>query len=378
MSLSGALRAADEARRKMHLRGRRLRFSGDNKEPASQTLRPTPMAGSVDTLTSQRHAVDLVRNDLTGVAIPGLAESVVFDRGSAASVVGSIVRPRCLSDSPDSTPKGEEVNREDNDGQGPDSEAIVCDQNESKLGDLVAEENAQEEEGPNDCFEVAKAKEIRPIATSEGIKKRQQRVKELVTIIEKFSSSTSLKLNAEDRLKESRVNVVVHCPDQRCGRSLPLTEVIQHVEAAHEDARWLGLHDFSSASSGQIWNIRESNFSAERVTWVLNIWQFDGQVFCSNFQRLNGQWYDWIYALADDEVASKYIYEIALANGEVLRRGPTMPLTRMASTICLDGDCVCLSDDQVRQWMTEEGLSEDRRREGYHFRLPLKYKISKL
>ncbi len=173
----------------------------------------------------------------------------------------------------------------------------------------------------------------------------------------------------------------VPCPDQKCREAVRFAELISHIKRSHKSSRWLGETSFSDYST-QYWNIRSSkNFSQPTTTWVLTMWRHDGQFFTTMFQKHGGMWYDWVYVFAGPATAAQYGYEIRVrspAGQEGLEfKGPVHPVDEPAEAVRQSGNCFVLTDEDIRRYMTPDGLSEERRAEGYDFRIPFHYKVTR-
>ncbi|CAM6055149.1 unnamed protein product [Sphagnum tenellum] len=172
----------------------------------------------------------------------------------------------------------------------------------------------------------------------------------------------------------------VECPDQSCASVVPFRELLPHIQKRHPLTQWLGEirpHHFSK----QYWNIRSGdNFSAASNSWVLTVWRYSGQTFVTMFEKREEKWYAWLYLIGGRELARSFEYQIRLrrkddASRGMVYRGVAHAIDETKSDIRGRKDCLVLSDKAVGVFMTRKGLSGERRKQGYDYRLPLEFKI---
>lgn len=172
----------------------------------------------------------------------------------------------------------------------------------------------------------------------------------------------------------------VECPDQRCLEKVRMQELLSHIKEKHPRTQWVGEVQ-PDAPCRQYWNIRSGeNFSSFSATWVLTLWLLDGRVFATVFQKHHGHWYDWVYLLGDREAASRYRYEIRLTDGQSTLgyEGVVHGVDEKKGAVRDGKDCMVLTDDVIKRFMTADGVTHQRKAQGYDYRIPVEYKISKV
>ncbi len=174
----------------------------------------------------------------------------------------------------------------------------------------------------------------------------------------------------------------VECPDLKCSEKVCLKDLLDHIKAEHPFALWLGevTEDYISR---QYWNIKsDTNFKNITNTWVLTIWEFDGKYFISVFTRVEMKWYSWVYIVSHMLDARLYEYDIRIRNPDRNSansyKGIVHPIDESSEAIRKSHNCFVITDDTVKHYMTKKGLPEERIQEGYDYRLPIEYKISRI
>ncbi len=196
----------------------------------------------------------------------------------------------------------------------------------------------------------------------------------------KDAQGCSCKIGPTNEHKSNCSRRTVQCPDQRCPDTVFANELLSHIHIEHPHAQWLGELE-PDRYYKQCWNIKSAdNFKSDSITWVLTLWCFDSNVFVTMFQKYQGRWYDWIYVLGDEETAAKYSYKIRLMGSDTCLRytGKVHSINKNKVDIREAQDCLVMTDEKVLELMTNDGVSTLRRSQGYDFRLPVNYCISKL
>ncbi len=174
----------------------------------------------------------------------------------------------------------------------------------------------------------------------------------------------------------------VPCPDLKCWEKVAFCKLLEHIKDNHPFALWLG-EIAENYVSRQYWNIKSyENFSDKRNTWVLTILEFDGHSFISVFTRVNSKWYSWVYIVSHMMDARMYEYDVRIANPDRKSanayQGLVHPIDEISKDIIRSHNCFVTTDETVKNYMTKEGLLEERIKEGYDYRLPIEYKITKI
>lgn len=172
----------------------------------------------------------------------------------------------------------------------------------------------------------------------------------------------------------------VECPDQRCVEKVRLQELLNHIKEKHPQTQYLGDSSVDNFSK-QFWNIKTSeNFAHFNITWVLALFQYDSNIFVTMFQKHHGQWMYWVYVLGSQDTAERYHYEIRLSSPDssMTFDGKVHSIDEKKGSIRDAKDCLVLTDDVIRRYMSHDGITAERLKDGYDTRICIEYRITKM
>ncbi len=174
----------------------------------------------------------------------------------------------------------------------------------------------------------------------------------------------------------------VPCPDLKCWEKVAFCKLLDHIREKHPYALWIGEIPENYVSR-EYWNIKTStNFSETRNTWVLTIMKSDDQHFISVFTRVHAKWYSWVYIVSHMMDARMYEYTVRIVNPERMSansyQGLVHPVDETSNDIINSHNCFVTTDETVKHYMTKDSMPEERIKEGYDYRLPIEYKITKI
>ncbi len=178
----------------------------------------------------------------------------------------------------------------------------------------------------------------------------------------------------------------VPCPDLKCQEYVPINDLLNHIGQRHPFTLWLGCLEDGYVAK-QYWNINsEKNLvKAKYNTWVLAVWQYDGQSFIAVLTRTNRVWYSWVSIVGHILTAQKYDYKVAVGNNKNPKRtgkctytGMVRPIDQLGHQIIQSHNCFVATDLVIQQYLITDGLSSEKRLEGYDYRLPIEYSVTRL
>ncbi len=202
------------------------------------------------------------------------------------------------------------------------------------------------------------------------------------SLLEHYHKLSSGDVSTEGKDLDESSQRAVQCPDLKCGDMVPLSSLVLHIRERHPFALWLGeLKD--GYVSRQYWYLNsKTSFRKVSNTWVLTIMSYKGHHFAALFTKDERRFYSWVYILSHARDAAKFFCEISVSDsdgshgGTYLFRGKVHPIDEKSDDIRRWGDCLILERETVMQCMTNVGLPNDRRQQGYDFRLPTEYILS--
>ncbi len=174
----------------------------------------------------------------------------------------------------------------------------------------------------------------------------------------------------------------VPCPDLKCTEYIPEVKLLKHIGQKHPFSLWLGKLGEGYIAK-QFWNINSKlNFKENMSnTWVLTIWDYDGQSFIAVLTRKKMHWYSWVYVVGHMLIAKQYEYTITMSNAKKkttsMFQGQVHPIEDLSDTVIKSHNCFVASDQTVKKFLTKEGVTDKKITEGYDYRLPIEYCVTR-
>ncbi len=176
---------------------------------------------------------------------------------------------------------------------------------------------------------------------------------------------------------------LVPCPDLKCHEYVPVKKLLNHISSKHPFSLWLG-HLEDGYVAKQFWNINSQKnlVNSKSNTWVLTIWQYDGENFIAVLTRRDRIWYSWVYIVGHILMAQKYDYNITISNSErkgtCSYTGMVHPIEQLGDEVISSHNCFVATDVAIQEFLTKEGLTEAKQMEGYDYRLPIEYSVTRV
>lgn len=190
------------------------------------------------------------------------------------------------------------------------------------------------------------------------------------------SFSSLNQANVDEHRKTECLQRPVPCPGGFCKELLKCCNVKEHLRQIHEAGEW----------KEQLFRplFGPEQFSWRSVSWVRNIVSCYDQYFVLCFERSpeDKLFYFWFHLIGSQNEADSYTMDLKVLgkNDEELVRFESLDIFAIdkdREKVWESGKASGLPMFMVKQWMTEDGVQEIKKKEGFTHMLNIKFEIRK-